>query len=95
MLDQSIVNLKCPAHRLLPWLGHGICDEDVGGCGRLFKHLLAENEDCSCGARLQPFGRLRVEALFLTLKGRGSLRAGSFTGRPMCAKCWEGRVGES
>jgi len=87
------MNIKCSSHRLIPWLGHGECSEAIGGCGKLFKHLLAAGETCpSCKARLLPWGRLRVENLFLALEGRTTpLRAGVFTGRPMCPKCFEGR----
>lgn len=80
------MNIRCPAHRLLPWLGHGECL----ACGKTFKHLLSEQNTCSCGARLLPWGKLQVEGLFRAI-GREVTFTG-FAGRPMCAKCFEGRV---
>lgn len=86
------MNIRCSAHRLLPWLGHGECSFEAGGCGKTFKHLLIAGDNCpSCNARLLPWGKLRVEVLFLALMRKNlPLRVGSFTGRPMCAKCFEG-----
>ena len=80
------MNIRCSAHRLLPWLGHGECSS----CGALFKHLLEAPEACpNCNARLQPWAKhRRVEELFKALEGARV----TFWGRPTCAKCWEGKV---
>ena len=61
------MNIRCSAHRLLPWLGHGECSS----CGALFKHLLEAPEACpNCNARLQPWAKhRRVEELFRALEG--------------------------
>jgi len=81
------MNLRCPQHRTLPWLGHGECVN----CGTLFKHLLDVGEFCpNCNARLVSFSKLRVEWLFRALAGARV----TFSGRPLCAKCYGGRVAE-
>lgn len=82
------MNIRCPQHRLLPWLGHGECLS----CGKTFRRLLVQGKDCTCGARLMPWGKLVVERLFEAI-GKPSTLTG-FAGRPMCAKCFESRAME-
>ena len=80
------MNIRCNQHRLLPWIGHGICLS----CERVWKRILAAPDVCTCGARLLPFGKLQVEGLIRAV-GRSYVRTG-FSGRPYCAKCAEGAL---
>ena len=98
------MNTRCSAHGLLPWLGHGWCV----ACQKLYRRILSAPVTCSCGERLLPDVKLIVEKLFEAVRsGRGDFlsrelagykvdvegrTAGSFTGRPLCAKCYESCV---
>jgi|HubBroStandDraft_2_1064218.scaffolds.fasta_scaffold68989_4 hypothetical protein len=80
------MNLRCAAHGLLPWLGHGICAD----CGKIYKRLLEIKEKCSCGSVLLPIGKAMIDRLFSAekIEDRGGKVA--FAGRPLCGKCAEG-----
>jgi hypothetical protein len=68
---------------MLPWLGHGICLE----CGKVHKQILSAPDDCSCGVRLLPRGKLVAE-LLMRARGLDKSKA-NFSGRPVCSKCAE------
>lgn len=101
--SRTAVNLRCSIHGLLPWLGHGWCVAD--GCQAIYVHILEAPKMCDCGEQLLPDAQNLVEALFAAQRsGRGDTLAselkgyrvqvdgftkGSFSGRPLCAKCFE------
>lgn len=77
------MNIRCPRHRILPWLGHGVCLS----CDKVYKHILSAPNDCSCGAPLLPRTKLVAEVLMRSFGETADAR--SFFGRPICSKCAE------
>jgi hypothetical protein len=80
------LNIRCYAHRLLPWVGHGECL----ACGKVWKRILTAPDNCVCGNRLLPRGKLKAEGLIRAF-GKGIALA-EFSGRPKCCKCAESEL---
>lgn len=78
------MNITCTSHRMLPWIGHGECI----ACGKVWKRILTAPDNCVCGNRLLPHGKLKAELLIRSFEK--SFLSTGFSGRPICAKCAEG-----